>query len=157
MKYKEIFVITLVIVFFFESCKPRKRSLPGEVAVQEELMIADAKFSQLSEEKGMKEAFKKYLDDSAVLLRPGNFPIRFKAEIDKFLNQENDTSFTLRWSPSYAFVSSGNDLGYTYGIYSLKPHRFDTMYYGTYTTIWKRNQMGKWKVILDSGNEGLTK
>ena len=120
-------------------------------------MIADAKFSQLSEEKGMKEAFKKYLDDSAVLLRPGNFPIRFKAEIDKFLNQENDTSFTLRWSPSYAFVSSGNDLGYTYGIYSLKPHRFDTMYYGTYTTIWKRNQMGKWKVILDSGNEGLTK
>jgi ketosteroid isomerase-like protein len=31
----------------------------------------------------------------------------------------------------------------------------DTFFAGTYVSIWKKQPDGKWKFILDSGNEGI--
>jgi ketosteroid isomerase-like protein len=33
----------------------------------------------------------------------------------------------------------------------------DTIIYGTYISIWKKQSDGNWKFVLDSGNEGVGK
>ena len=55
--------------------------------------------------------------------------------------------------PLDASVSDSKDLGYTYGVWQLTS--LDSMRQGTYVTIWKKNQNGVWKYVLDAGNEGI--
>mgnify|MGYP006346153117 CR=1 FL=1 len=102
----------------------------------------------------MKNAFIEYIDSNGVLLKPGLMPIIGANAID-YLIQLNDTGFTLTWEPNNGGISSSGDLGYTYGIYVLKPNIKDTAIFGTYVSIWKKEKNGKWKFVLDSGNEGI--
>ena len=120
------------------------------------MLDADRAFSRLSEEKGMKQAFLEYIDSNGVLLRPDHLPLLGADAID-FLIFQNDSSFTLKWEPRTGTVSRSGELGYTYGIYELKPHGKDTILYGNYVSIWKKQTDGKWKFVLDSGNEGIGK
>ena len=53
-----------------------------------------------------------------------------------------------------AKLPQAGDLGFTYGIYNLEIK--DTVLKGTYVSIWKKQKDGKWKFVLDSGNEGVT-
>jgi ketosteroid isomerase-like protein len=107
----------------------------------------------MSRQVGMKKAFLEYIDDEGVLLRQNHIPIVGADAID-FLSGINDTRFTMTWQPSKAEISSSGDLGFTYGIYELKAE--DTVYKGTYVSIWKKQDDGSWKFVLDSGNEGIT-
>lgn len=119
-----------------------------------ELLEVDRAFSAMCNEKGMKRAFLEYLDSNGVLLRPGHLPIIGADAVD-FLIQQDDSDYTLSWKPEGAAIANSGDLGYTYGIYALIPLGRDTVIYGTYTNIWKRQQNGKWKFALDSGNPGI--
>ena len=121
---------------------------------QMKMMDTDRAFSKLSEEKGMKQAFLEYIDSNGVLLRPNRLPLLGADAID-YLIQQNDSAFTLKWEPKTAIVARSGDLGYTYGIYVLKPGGKDTLLYGNYVSIWKKGADGKWKFVLDSGNEGI--
>jgi len=150
MKNLLLCVITLLLLI---SCK-NKKDAEQPVADKKELIEADKAFSRLSEEKGMKNAFIEYADSNAVLLRPNEMPIIGANAID-YLIQLNDSDFTLTWQPNSGGISLSGDLGYTYGIYAMKPRSKDTTIYGTYTSIWKKQKDGKWKFILDSGNEGI--
>lgn len=118
------------------------------------MMDADRAFSKMSEEKGMKNAFLEYIDSNGVLLRPNQLPLLGADAID-FLIRQNDSSFTLKWEPKGGMVAQSGELGYTYGVYALKPSDKDTMMYGNYVSIWKKQSNGSWKYILDSGNEGI--
>ena len=120
------------------------------------MLEADRAFSRLSEEKGMKQAFLEYIDSNGVLLRPNHLPLLGADAID-FLIQQNDSAFTLKWEPRTGTVARSGELGYTYGIYELKPGTKDTIIYGNYVSIWKKQSDGKWKYVLDSGNEGIGK
>ena len=118
------------------------------------MMDADRAFSRLSEAKGMKTAFLDYIDSNGVLLRANHLPLLGAYAID-FLIQQNDSSFTLKWEPKNGMVAASGDLGYTYGLYILKPTTKDTLIYGNYVSIWKKQSDGNWKFVLDSGNEGI--
>ena len=118
------------------------------------LMEADKAFSDLCEEQGMRKAFIEYIDSNGVLLRPNTMPVVGAHAID-YLIQFNDTGFTMKWQPHYSYVAQSADLGYTYGVYSLTPSSRDTVLYGTYVSIWKKQRDGAWKFVLDSGNEGV--
>ncbi|RYD77521.1 MAG: hypothetical protein EOP53_12860 [Sphingobacteriales bacterium] len=148
---KWIFIIAVLVLV---SCKEPQKEPTNAVDEKIALMKADQAFSALSVEKGMKTAFIEYLDSNGVLLRAGQLPIIGANAID-FLIQQNDTGYTLNWQPQNAFVSQSADLGYTYGVYALQPGTIDTVFYGTYVNIWKKQVDGKWKVALDSGNEGI--
>jgi len=124
---------------------------PGGTARQE-MLNTDIAFSEYSKKHGMKKAFIEYIDDDGVLLRPNHMPIVGAYAID-FLTQVNDSSFTLSWKPLTGNIAGSNDLGYTYGVYRLQLP--DTALSGTYVTIWKKQPDGKWKFVLDSGNEGI--
>ncbi|MDB5203467.1 MAG: hypothetical protein JWQ27_2876 [Ferruginibacter sp.] len=118
------------------------------------LLNADKAFSAMSEEKGMKTAFIEFIDSNGVLLRPNMMPIIGAGAID-YLISLNDSSYTLKWQPQHAEVAKSADLGYTYGLYALHPKSVDTVIYGTYVSIWKKQDGGGWKFVLDTGNEGV--
>ena len=149
------FLLFAVMVFLFVSCNffSKKNKIAGPEEKQE-VMEADRAFSKMSFEKGMKVAFLEYIDSNGVLLRPNQFPIVGADAID-FLSQINDSAYTLQWEPKNGAVAQSGELGYTYGLYVLKPSGKDTTLYGTYVSIWKKQLNGSWKFVLDSGNEGI--
>ncbi len=144
-----------VFVLAFISCKNlKKKDTQTDAFAKMEMMQTDREFSKMSEEKGMKTAFIEYLDSNGVLLRPNRLPITGADAID-FLIQQNDTDYTLTWEPRNGAIATSGEMGYTYGIYALRPSKKDTIIYGTYVNIWKKEKGGTWKYVLDSGNEGI--
>lgn len=145
----------IFLVIVLAACTGKhKKDHNNDAFAKMELMDTDREFSKMSAEKGMKTAFIEYLDSNGVLLRPNRLPIAGADAID-FLIQQNDTDFTLTWEPSNAAIARSGELGYTYGIYALRPSVKDTVIYGTYVSIWKKEGNGTWKYVLDSGNEGI--
>ncbi len=148
-------LLFVALLMLGASCKNSiKKGSKTDAFAKMEMMNADREFSKLSEEKGMKTAFIEYLDSNGVLLRSNRLPIAGADAID-YLIQQNDTDYTLTWEPSHGTVAQSGELGYTYGIYALRPSRKDTIIYGTYVSIWKKQKDGSWKYVLDSGNEGI--
>ena len=144
----------VIIIFLLFSCNEKKVAVADNAGERIKLIDADKAFSKLSEEKGMKTAFIEYIDSNGVLLKQNHPPIAGANAID-YLIQQNDTAFTLTWQPHNAVVAKSGDIGYTYGIYSFQPKSADTILYGTYVSIWKKQRDGTWKFVLDSGNEGI--
>ncbi len=145
------------IILVISSCnfldkKPTQSS--DQLKAKQSMMDADKAFSKLCEEKGMRKAFIEYIDDKGVLLRPGKMPIVGADAID-FLTQVEDKSFSLSWEPKGAMIAKSGDLGFTYGIYSMKTEPADSLQKGTYVSIWKKNDDGSWKFVLDTGNDGV--
>jgi ketosteroid isomerase-like protein len=124
-----------------------------------ELLEIDRKFARLSVEKGANASFIAYIDNDCVLLRPNRTPVIGRKKIEEMFSSP-DTSFTLNWEPLYADIAKSGDLGYTYGIYKVEmdsPEGNLVTKEGTYVTIWKKDHDGKWKFVLDTGNQGLGK
>lgn len=151
----------LFISLLHTSCRwdlrrPKKTSTEQQEASAEEAMdemvSTDKAFSEASAKDGMKKAFLAYVADDAVLLRPGYMPI-VDGDVIKFLNAQEDTSFIMTWEPHGADIATANDMGYTYGVYTVKAR--DTVLKGTYLSIWKKEEDGKWKFVLDTGNSGV--
>jgi ketosteroid isomerase-like protein len=62
---------------------------------------------------------------------------------------------SLTWMPIKAEMAESGDLGYTYGnyIYTAKNKEGKPVTsYGKYTSIWKKQKDGQWKVVVDVGN-----
>lgn len=62
---------------------------------------------------------------------------------------------TLTWTPIKAEMAASGDLGFTYGnyIYTAKNKEGKVVVnYGKYTSIWKKQKDGQWKVVVDMGN-----
>ncbi|MGA2821932.1 MAG: DUF4440 domain-containing protein [Bacteroidales bacterium] len=119
--------------------------------LEKELIKTDQEFSQMSIEKGMKEAFLFYAADSVIMLRQGNFPLIGKAALIKHLATVPDNQIHLQWIP--VTVEATGNLGYTFGKWELRFTGKDTVEYGNYVTIWKKFPGGKWKYVLDGGND----
>ena len=145
----------LLFSILLASCSEQKEISPEDKASHSlELMENERSFSALSKEKGMKTAFIEYIDSNGVLLRPNHLPLKGAAAID-FLIQQNDTEYSLSWDPQHALVATSGDLGFTYGIFVIHPQNQDTSLFGTYTHIWRKQLDGKWKLLLNSVNEGI--
>ena len=143
-----LFITSLVL----DACENSSKT---DIAKEkDDMKKADIAFSDLSAQKGMKAAFLQYLDSAVVLLRPDHYPIVGK-DAQEYLQKVNDSTFTLTWKPDAAEVASSGDLGFTYGIYTLKQK--DTVMQGTYVSVWKKQADGSWKYILDTGNPGVGK
>ncbi|XVJ65973.1 MAG: hypothetical protein HEQ40_07370 [Lacibacter sp.] len=120
-----------------------------------EMVATDQAFSDSSASLGMKKAFLQFAADEAVLLRPGYMPI-VEGDVVKFLTSQEDTSFTMTWTPKGGQISKSYDLGYTYGVYQVQLKAVDSVLTGTYVSIWQKQNDGKWKFVLDTGNPGAS-
>jgi ketosteroid isomerase-like protein len=123
-------------------------------ATAETLKQLEAEFMKAAAEKGS-AGYMSYYAENAVEVPNGGPLISGKVEIAKGMGFLDDKNNRLTWSPVGADISASGDLGYTYGTYQFhskdkdgKPH----IDYGKYTSIWKLQKDGSWKVVLDMGN-----
>jgi len=148
-KIRAVGVSFLITASVFISCDLQNKNYPSST---EDILNADIEFSDMSKQVGMKKAFLEYIDNEGVLLRPDSRPVTGADAID-YLSLLNDTSYTLTWRPSRAEISRSEDLGFTYGVYTLTFP--DTTFKGTYINVWKKESTGEWKLLLNSNNPGI--
>ncbi|MBI5009268.1 MAG: nuclear transport factor 2 family protein [Bacteroidia bacterium] len=118
-------------------------------------MQADRDFSSMSEKEGMFTAFLAFIADDGVILRDNAYPAKGKNTLREYYAGKSDTSFVLTWEPVFGDISAGSDLGYTYGVYTLRVKATGDLSKGTYVSVWKKQYDGTWKFVLDSGTQGL--
>jgi len=123
-------------------------------ATAETLKQLEVEFMKAAADKGS-QGYMSYYADDAVEVPNGAPLIQGKVEIAKGMGFLDDKNNRLLWSPVGADISSSGDLGYTYGNFEF--HSKDktgnaVVEHGKYTSIWKRQKDGSWKVVLDMGN-----
>jgi len=115
------------------------------------LKAAEQQLSAMAKEKGLAAAYAATLAPDAWLLRSGIAPLTDASAIRKRAESEQEKGVTA-WSPTYAEAARSADLGYTYGSYATETAR-STVQKGYFTHVWKRNENGEWKLVLDVANE----
>ncbi len=125
------------------------------------LVKAEQAFSKRSVEVGFVAAMSEVLADEAVVLQDGSKPVVGKAAVLKARAEgwpPFEAKAVLTWEPSAATISKSGDLGFTFGLYTFAYVAKDgtpKSARGSYATVWKKNAAGTWKVVLDTGTEGL--
>ncbi|MEP6585085.1 MAG: DUF4440 domain-containing protein [Ginsengibacter sp.] len=147
-----LFPVLFFALSFIISCESRGKVAPVKEVTVDPMVDADLAFSDMSKEKGMKNAFIEFMDNEGLLLRPDHLPVKGADAID-FLTQVDDSSYKLNWIPEGAQIAASGDMGFTYGIYTLEGQ--DTAFKGTYVNIWKKQPDGKWKFVMNSVNQGI--
>lgn len=114
----------------------------------------EGEFMKAAAEHGS-QGYMSYYADDAVELSNGANAIQGKANISKNMGFLDDKNNHLTWAPVGADISASGDLGYTYGTYEFRAVGKDgkpVVDHGKYTSIWKKQKDGSWKVVLDMGN-----
>ncbi len=115
----------------------------------EMLFALDREFVQYRLEHGTYNAFAKYLAPDAVTLPPGEAP---KVGLEAVLRDARDRpNTTVTWEPEAGDISG--EMGYTWGLFSINTVQDDgtvDKQHGKYASIWKRQENGEWKVVVDS-------
>ena len=113
MKLNAIFAI--ICIALFSSCVQK-----ADIAKEKQAIIAaDNTFSSLSEKIGVHKAFIQTIDSSCVLLRANHKPIVGTNAIIELYKKDDDSQYSLVWTPLSAEVATSGDLGFTYGTYEL--------------------------------------
>ena len=61
---------------------------------------------------------------------------------------------SLTWEPDKEEMAASGDLGYTYGRYRYRgngPDGRPVVHNGKYVTIWRKEQDGRWRIVVDIG------
>ena len=143
----------LAVILVLSACQEFSfRKKDERIDALNAMQQTDADFSETSRRKGFKAAFLEYIDEDGALLRPNRMPI-VGADAVEYLSAINDSTVQLTWEPLGGDVAKAGDMGYTYGTYLMKDSASESR--GTYVTIWRKDPEGKWKFVLDTGNQGL--
>lgn len=120
-----------------------------------DLLAADRAFCQRSLAVGMKVAFVEYADTAVIKMDDGQLAVRGLDSLKtRWAAPRPDGPSPLFWEPQHAEVSASGDMGFTFGYWRFPATTTsgrDTLYYGNYVSIWKRQSDGAWKYVLDTG------
>jgi len=142
--------MVLIALFFLPTIHQRASASSKDNV--ETLRKLEAEFMNSAAQNGSAGYLAYYADDAVEV--PNGVPlIRGKSNIAKTIRFLDNKDNRLVWAPIGGDISG--DLGYTYGTYEF--HSKDkngnpAVQYGKYTSIWKKQKDGKWKVVLDMGN-----
>jgi ketosteroid isomerase-like protein len=120
----------------------------------EMLKQLEGEFMKAAAEKGSQGYMSYYADDSVEVPNGADF-FQGKEAIAKTMGFLDDRNNRLTWTPVGADISASGDLGYTYGTFEFHSKDKDgkpVVNHGKYTSIWKKQKDGSWKVVLDMGN-----
>ena len=149
-------IVYAIVLSLFWACDQQTSQLTSPADPQE-LMEVDMKFAQLARDQGISQAFYQYADQKAIILRQGQFPLKGPDEIKEdwqtVVSSYNNPP-QLSWKPIKAGIARSGDLGYTFGTYEftvLDSLGSPSISYGNYVTVWKKQEDGSWKYVLDGG------
>jgi ketosteroid isomerase-like protein len=138
---------------------PKPTATDAKPATTDTLRQLEADFMKAAMERGA-EGYMSYYADDAVEVPNGAEAIHGKANIAKTMSFLNDKNNQLTWAPVDAGIAISGDLGWTSGTYEFHTKGKDgkpKVEHGKYTSIWKKQPDGNWKVVLDMGNASAEK
>ena len=117
-----------------------------------EMADAERAFVQRAQEAGAKQAFLDYFADSAVGFETGR-PAPARDSIRKQPDPPKDVKILFWWEPRYGDIAASGELGWLTGpVRSARSDRNNgAVHHGNYSSIWKRQADGTFKVIIDVG------
>ncbi|MBC6492129.1 hypothetical protein ACFSQD_01360 [Flavihumibacter stibioxidans] len=117
--------------------------------MQAQTSVSDAEnaFAAHALQHTIRAAFLEYLDSSAVVFDKGEI---FNGRKQMLNSKEN--TIRLYWKPVFSGTDNSGSYGFTTGPFELKKTPADTAFSaGQFSSIWKKQADGQWKVILDIG------
>lgn len=102
------------------------------------------------------EALMSYWADDAVMMAPGQPPLRGKDAIREFVSSTGELpGFSVGWEPLEAHVSGSGDMAYLIEQNQMTmPDSTGalTTQYNKVVTVWKKQEDGSWKNVVDMWN-----
>jgi hypothetical protein len=120
--------------------QPRGRPGPGS-AQPSEIVAAELAFARLAREKGQWTAFRETAEKDAIMFVPGVVNAR------AWLKQQADPAEAVSWRPHRVFMACDGSYAASTGPWT-RPDGTQ----GSFTTIWRRQQKGGYRWILDFGS-----
>jgi ketosteroid isomerase-like protein len=118
------------------------------------LMQADRDFAEATHQRGIDGWMSFYARDAIRIRYRANMVKGYDAVRAFDLPNISDTTYTLNWEPTDAYVFNGGTIGSTTGSYSVVSRKAETMgkelSRGRYVTMWRR-EGNRWLVIMDTG------
>jgi uncharacterized protein (TIGR02246 family) len=149
---------SMMIVMVLAACAASPPSIDAE-AEAAELMRISREWSEVAG-SGDLEATLAYWADDAVMLPPGNPPLKGKQAIREFVEASASIpGFAIRWEPLEAHVSPSGDFAFL-----LERNQFsfqDTTgvqvtEWNKVVTVWRKQADGAWKNVIDIWNADPT-
>lgn len=108
--------------------------------------MAELAFARKAKETNTRTAFLAYLDSSGVIFNGGRVINGMRV-----WQRAPEEGPSLLWHPATSMMSKGQDLGFTTGPFEVRSKQDSLLGCGQYTTVWRRNSAGDWKVLADLG------
>ena len=134
-------------LFILASCTSSQSYLSEQS--EKEIIAADLAMCDMAVKEGFFTALLAYADDSVIKPEEGKLPVIGKASLAEYWKGKSGTK-GITWAPFRAEASKSGDLGYTFGNWKFTTP--DSVFYGNYFTAWKKQPDGKWKFVVDGGN-----
>lgn len=127
-----------------------KVDVQNEQATLDAAMQADRDFSALAQTTSMSEAFGAYMDAvDGKIISPGSVLTGSEAIKAAFRDWPADLKMT--WAPDMGHGAKSGDLAVTSGRW-VRTRDGKTVAEGRYVTVWRKNDKGEWKGVIDVGN-----
>ena len=114
--------------------------------------LADAEiaFARMAAQRGIRDAFLANFDDEGIAFEPA--PVRLRTVWNTRPAPSDPLAQTLDWKPLQVGVSRSGNFGYSTGPYTLVDRsRPGVVRHGVFFSVWRKDSMGRWKVLLDAG------
>jgi len=138
-----------------QSSKVQPDNRPADEAA---IRTADSAWSVATGSKNMKD-FLGYMADDGIIQAPNAPLAKGKDSVQKLMaGFFSVPGFFVKWTASKAEAAASGDLGYSMGAYHLTFNDDKGKMItdnGKYTTIWKKQADGSWKVAVDMFNSDL--
>lgn len=125
-------------------------------AIGEELMELSREWSEVAA-TGNIDSLMTYWADNAVMMPPGQPPLRGKEAIRSFVETGFQApGFEISWEPLSAHVSELGDMAY---LFETNRMAFDdslgnrVVQHNKVVTVWRKQEDGSWKNVVDMWNE----
>lgn len=149
---KSLKVVFVLLLATGCSMAVNSNSAPG--ATEASLMQADRDFADATHRNGI-DGWMSFFARDAIRIRYRADMVKGYDAVRAFdLPNISDTTYTLNWEPTDAYVFSGGTIGSTTGRYWAVSRKVETsgkeLSRGRYVTVWRR-EGNRWLVIMDTG------
>ncbi|WP_264520528.1 YybH family protein [Flavobacterium sp. N1994] len=144
-------VAFLLVIGLALSCSKKTETQKPET-LKAEVFKAEADFKNLSQSKGIAQAFYTFADSNAVIKRENDTLIQGKENIKNYYSNPKFQKASVIWKPDFVAVSNDGSLAYTYGKFvwtSSDSLGNKKEFKGRFHTVWKRQKDGRWKYVWD--------
>ncbi len=148
MKSTQLILIGLILIFTGACAMSPESEVSPDV-----LMEADRAFERATTEQGVDGWVSHFADDGVVYPKQGVVE-GVEAIREMMTPVFADDGPGLTWRPTRADVAASGDLGYTIGRWESGSEDGESaVTRGNYVTIWRKEPDGRWKVVVDIGND----